>query len=725
MKSIKSIKSISKTSLNIANKFKNFYQINYAIRITVFFLAGLFCQFTPIHAQVTYTDIVPDAIFKSNGQNQIDINNDGETDFTFKGLTDYSQESETFQMLVMSSQQRQVAVLDGYPSVFYAGDTIKENLPWSAANSWLYLSSHTSGFYNDQFGNWVDVSHGFLGIKVKIDGLSYYGWIRLAGNETVPYKLRWILDFGINTEANKPILAGQALPPIATSVFAKDIYNYFDGRDIRVSFTQPHIDSVFSEFRLVVAKANDTSAYNLDVMNQLPDSLYKTIFISSGNKIPIITQVLNEETLDKDGDTLDKFFDYRIHLLNISSNGNPNDNKLSDPSPMFYLQAITNPVNTVVAYDNGDSNNSEDIKVSFPKLENESFLKEYRIFIAPDPDTIGFDVQMALSLSSEYYTLVQPTVKDIDVYIDPEQKDILGNPIYEGIFYQVVVLSLADSIYSVTSTLSEASRKFILNNPDFFRAGQKIGDEIKYFLCDSLFSDMTFWDWSNDGSGINIDLNRDGLDDFKLIAIYNDSPMQCEFIIEIKAERNNLVLKCIHAHNWIDVLEKNETISEDYNWINETAILAEEYRNVWSAFYYFHGHITKSRLLYYPPYYIGFCIMDNEEPQYAWLQLSGQNFVDYAFQDFNSVLPEIEKEKHFKLYPNPSNNYFYFECKNSGLINKNLKVKIYNAQGVIIDEFTFTRCKHKYIISNYTQGIYFYQIFDGKQFIETNKFIAY
>jgi hypothetical protein len=624
--------------------------------------------FPPLTAQVVYTDKIPDYHLQGNVSTTIDINSDGIFDLQF--VCTYVHEDDVWKRTVKIYLfgSTEVAVADGDASAILINDVIdgSGNITWSTGGflHYIWLHGGDSGYY---YGNWFNVSSGFVGVRIKIGQQYHYAWIRIYAD---PINSLWIADWAYNTIDNQMIVAGQGLPLCATSVLGEDTSNFFDGRDIRVTFTKAFYESDFSEYRVILAKADDSTALDLDVMNQLPVDRYHSVLIDSTNSTQRVTLNLTATTVDKDGDLVKQFTDYRLHILNVSSLGNAEDWVLSVPSSVFKLQAFTGATQEPLAWDDSDNNSSTDIRVSFPKIAEENFLSEYRIIVIPAFDTAVYNVDTALTLTEEYYTRVLPQGTDVLVSLNANQKVFGGDLVKEGVFYQVYVLSVADGVHSITSALSTPSRRIILQNPGVLMAGQQTGSNLNYFECDSQFSPNTHWVEPSS----HIDVNRDGVMDYTIYFHYQESGGIYSVDVHITPERNNLILVCDHTEheNWIDVLEKNQSIGEGYHWVNETAILLDTYSSSWVSGGHSYGHY--SGFSTDQPIYIGFCVMDHENPQYVWLYLKKSDYISYAFEDVNSGIDQHSTSKVFQIFPNPASEYFQIQRLGSNSLKEDYSV---------------------------------------------------
>lgn len=655
--------------------------------------------FNIAQAQVIYTDVVPDALFSDPiCSYSIDINNDGEVDFKFIRIIINEYDTQTRICKIQTFGGNQVAINNESATVIQLGEEVNNNHEWSVQNE-VIMYVHTIGYVH--YGNWYNVDHGFVGLKINTLKGSYYSWVRIH----VQGFSHKVIDYAYNTTAGEFILAGNDIPPGATSVYANDQYDYFDGRDIHVSFTKALIENNFSEYRIILTKSDDTTAYNLEIMNQVPPEKYHAVLVDTTSEDFVVEFNFDSTAIDKDGDLVMNFTDYKIHLLNISISGNPADNVLSSPSPAFIIQAFTQAIDKTTAWDDGNSGTANDISVSFNHVSNEYLVNEYRIFIAKTEDALLFDVAAALSLPSQFYMAKIPDGNNVQVRMNEDLIDIKGNNIISNNEYSAIILSVADSVYSRTSALSPPSRKFILKNPNDITAGIKTGDSIVYFEINPPII-MDFYD----GDSLEFDMNQDGEMDFVFYGGGIESTLFCAYGFSITGLNDNKVLLCDHANheNWVAFLFQNEQIGEEYRWYNENAIFLEWMFDPGNGINYCWGHYNHN----IDDFYVGLCIMNNGTPVYGWLHLEIINILKYKFLEVahtaysGNALPELSSGENISLYPNPANNFIIIQVNN---FNPNDKVtaKLYNSQGIFIKSVKLSKKVNNLDVSKYPAGIYY------------------
>ncbi|WP_136607831.1 copper amine oxidase N-terminal domain-containing protein [Paenibacillus dokdonensis] len=109
----------------------------------------------------------------------------------------------------------------------------------------------------------------------------------------------------------------------------------------------------------------------------------------------------------------------------------------------------------------GKNGDGRDLEVSFPKVQRESDISEYRVLVVKSSNAYGFTLSQALSTGS--YTSVQPSGYDPLVTLSAQSKDVNGDVLKANQSYSVYVLTIgkrgssALSGVSPTVTLTTAS----------------------------------------------------------------------------------------------------------------------------------------------------------------------------------------------------------------------------------------------------------------------------
>lgn len=185
------------------------------------------------NSQIIYTDVIPDDTLFVNDAYALDLNNSGG--------------SPDFGVFISSSSGSQSAVLApdlsgnnwvaGHPgigseyfaSAFNAGQTIGPTQNWYYSQSYMFMVFQGGLSF---FGDWIDVTDKFGGLKIMDGANQYYGWVRMDV-QTQPFGVI-VKDYAYNSIANTPLAAGeedpQAIAPLNQSsnisifAFGKEVY---------------------------------------------------------------------------------------------------------------------------------------------------------------------------------------------------------------------------------------------------------------------------------------------------------------------------------------------------------------------------------------------------------------------------------------------------------------------------------------------------------------------
>lgn len=539
----------------------------------IFSIVFLF-SFTMLNAQVIYNEIIPTQEATLDKSIPIDINMDGISDIELVYNYHDGYVNRDHRFSIITKNHSFVALENDSIARFNDQDMITSNLSWSnelendlLLHRWHHIEEKVS-----IYGNWVDVKDGFVPLKLKLNDQYHYGWLRLHFINNL--KL-YAVDFAYNSIPNEVINAGDGYNNSISFILATDKSNYFNGKDIEVKFAGPLYSSMFSEYRFILAKANDETALDLTSMNQVPNDRY--LSINDLQEDYVNSMILDGLYLDKNGDSIKKFTDYRVHVLNVASSGINSENKLSNPSNMFLLQAFVADVHKPTFNMSDSLIVLSDIQFNINDFGTNDFTKEFRAFIIPDEDINNFTIENALISNRSYSLNVPYSSNNIETSFSNDQLDINGNPVIEKEPYFIRILSVPDSVYAVQGKLSKESNRIMLNAPNFIQVGDTINPDINLFNWDYTFSDYEYWCGNSMGQSNadqDVDLNRDGIPDFFFSGL-NWHHYGWAYFLELYPYRNNKVLLSNNENheNWIDVLNYNEVFGENYRWSNEYALL--------------------------------------------------------------------------------------------------------------------------------------------------------
>ncbi|WP_281486617.1 copper amine oxidase N-terminal domain-containing protein [Lysinibacillus sphaericus] len=254
-----------------------------------------------------------------------------------------------------------------------------------------------------------------------------------------------------------------------SNLYANDVSDYGNGRDLFVSFNKAVDESIISHYRILVVPTAYYNSFSLTEANNVSSSNYTTVYKSGKSTYE---QTLSENTRDVRGNTIKEGTSYRIYVLTVA-NG-IGSNALSAPTSTitlnknFNVQAVSN-LNVADIDDNGDG---RDVQVTFTKPSNESNVNHYRILIVPTAYYSSFNLSQANS--SNYYITESKggnitTTRTLDGI-----RDVRGNFITEGTSYRVYVLTVSNGNSPNTYALSSASPVITLSKSKAVQAVSNI-----------------------------------------------------------------------------------------------------------------------------------------------------------------------------------------------------------------------------------------------------------
>ncbi|MFD2890966.1 T9SS type A sorting domain-containing protein [Flavobacterium chuncheonense] len=186
---------------------KNFTSFKYNCPIIILLFLNLFLK---AHAQIIYTDIIPDYVSQNLGDSyNLDLNNDSTTDFT---LISYNEIIDWFHIYTNQGPNNTfIAVTPWFanPIPLNNGDLISQTLT-SSFQTFENIGFITAGDCCCQETicnyDWKDKGDKYLGVRFIINGQIHYGWARL----NVSTHSQWtIKDYAYQATPNIGILAGQ------------------------------------------------------------------------------------------------------------------------------------------------------------------------------------------------------------------------------------------------------------------------------------------------------------------------------------------------------------------------------------------------------------------------------------------------------------------------------------------------------------------------------------
>lgn len=285
----------------------------------------------------------------------------------------------------------------------------------------------------------------------------------------VSYKV-YILSIGSGSNSGGNVLSNASsvitliYDSSVSTVFnlsVSDVYDYGDGRDLRVSFTHATDETYISQYRIMVVPTSYYGSFDLYAANNVVSGNYTAVSTSGSST----NQVLYSSTRDVLGDLIKSGSSYRVYVLSVGSGGYSDSNELSSASPIITLfnnsslKAVTN-LNVSDVKDYGDG---RDLQVSFNHATDETYINQYRIMVVPTSDYSSFSLSDANNVSSANYTSVSTSGSSTSQVLDSSARDVRGNLIKAGISYKVYVLSVGNGNYAGPNAISGESSAITLS----------------------------------------------------------------------------------------------------------------------------------------------------------------------------------------------------------------------------------------------------------------------
>lgn len=240
-----------------------------------------------------------------------------------------------------------------------------------------------------------------------------------------------------------------------------DVNDYGDGRDLKVSFTHPAVETNISQYRIMVVPTAYISSFSVAEAGKVASSNYTAVSTSGSST----NQILNSTTRDVRGDLLRNGTSYQVYVLSVNSK-NSSPNVLSNASSAITLLVYSSvgSVSGLTVSDDGDRGDGRDLKVSFTHATDETYIGRYRILVVPTASYSSFSVSEANKVSSSSYTEVSTSGANTSTVLSSSARDVRGNVIKEGTSYKVYVLSVGSGNYSGPNTLSWESPGITLSS---------------------------------------------------------------------------------------------------------------------------------------------------------------------------------------------------------------------------------------------------------------------
>lgn len=232
-----------------------------------------------------------------------------------------------------------------------------------------------------------------------------------------------------------------------SNLSVSDVSDNNDGRDLQVSFNRASDEYNISHYRAFVVKSTKVNNFDLNKAN---NSDYYTQINKTGYNI---TQTLNSGSRDTDGDYIRNGNSYRVFIMSVGNNSYSN-NALSSYSSTITLSNNRNvsAVTITSVNDVSDYGDGRDLRVSFPKVSDESTISHYRAFVVKSSKASSFSLNTANT--NNYFTPIYKMGSNISQILNYDSVDTDGAKIRNDVDYHVFILSVGTGNYSGSNALS-------------------------------------------------------------------------------------------------------------------------------------------------------------------------------------------------------------------------------------------------------------------------------
>ncbi len=310
-----------------------------------------------------------------------------------------------------------------------------------------------------------------------VNGVSYKAFVLSVGKAFVTN--------GNNLSAESSEITLKTVVEAVTGISATDVSNNGNGTDMEVAFTEVSDTSLLDEYRVMVVKSANASSFNLDSANNVSVGNYTSIAPQANSSL--ITQALDANAKDTDGDAIANSISYRVFVLSVGDAMVTDSNNLSNASSQITLKTAVEATTGVSISDVSDNGNGSDLEVTFTEVNDTLLLEEYRVIIVKSSQSGTFNLAIAEALPMGNYTVVEKENEATQkiLTLDANAKDSDGDDIAENVPYKAFILSVGDTALSDENALSAPSSELTLmgdvsiaegweNKVELFSAGDRI-----------------------------------------------------------------------------------------------------------------------------------------------------------------------------------------------------------------------------------------------------------
>lgn len=484
---------------------------------------------------------------------------------------------------------------------------------------------------------------------------------------------------------------------------------YLEGKKYKLvlSFDKIADEHTLKEYRVLFVDENQSKYFTVDSAKS-SDSYY----VIKPTNYNYTFDLCSDSLKDYKGNILSSAYNYRFFVLSVPDGLIKNETALSIGSNTFKLSTPVNAPYLLSAEDNGSSGNASDVRLKIVNPAEMKGISSYKVFAVKSNKFPQFDFNSLDRKTPGYYSDIHFGKDTADILLEPSFRDIDGDEIKEQVPYRFYILSIADSLRADSDKLSNFSCVLSLSTPDYFKAGQKTGQDVYYTDFEPDIETKIY-----DETLINdYDFTDDSISDLKITTTHYISPGDNGSNISISAFKNAF-FNILPDSSFPEPLTYNSAISEDLLWYQKKIIIAED-----DAVYriYVPGPWMRMRNRY-----MGFRVKKGNNWIYGWIgfELSfyaNYKIRDYAFKIYNTseidTTDDLDNSDHFSIYPNPANSYFGISYSGKGKMET---ITITDYLGKIVQQYNIEKDylmspDDEFDISDFKRGIYIVRLTTDK-----------
>ncbi len=238
---------------------------------------------TQANAQHVYTNIADTTINTNNGFYNLDLDQDGNPDFTITQYVDTGANENTNAIMIQpyTGTLNRVAGEKvnqyNYPFNMLATTVLDGNTEFNGIGG-QFTTGYMAFVVDGQSypnSNWIGpISDGYLGLQLWKSGLPYYGWARLEiGDSSQSFTVK---DFAVNLEVDSAIVIGSELIGQLENKLSQVTFRVADGS---ILFSKPASIEALNVRLLdingrMIAELDMRDEHAEMALNQLPQAVY-------------------------------------------------------------------------------------------------------------------------------------------------------------------------------------------------------------------------------------------------------------------------------------------------------------------------------------------------------------------------------------------------------------------------------------------------------------------